>query len=448
MSSKTKTTASKEEATPALVPKRRFPEFRDGPSWTGKPMGEAYCFKSNNSLSRDQLNYEHGSVKNIHYGDIHTKFSTLFDITKERVPFINSSESLDGFRPENDCVEGDMIFADASEDLADIGKSIEIVCLNGERVVSGQHTILARPNGDSLIVGFGAYLFKSRHVRTQIQKESQGSKVLGISATRLTKIKLPLPTQPAEQQKIAECLSSVDELIAAQARKLAALKTHKKGLMQQLFPREGETQPRLRFPEFQNAGEWEEDKLIDIATFRRGSFPQPYGLPEWYDEVGGMPFVQVFDVGDNFRLKDKTKSKISKLGAEKSVFIPRGTLIVTLQGSIGRVAITHYDAYIDRTLLIFETFRKPIEKVFFARLIQNLFDIEKEIAPGGIIKTITKEALSDFKVKLPKITEQQRIADCLTSLDDLIAAQTQKLDTIKTHKKGLMQQLFPSPESC
>ena len=108
MSSKTKTTASKEEATPALVPKRRFPEFRDGPSWTGKPMGEAYCFKSNNSLSRDQLNYEHGSVKNIHYGDIHTKFSTLFDITKERVPFINSSESLDGFRPENDCVEGDL----------------------------------------------------------------------------------------------------------------------------------------------------------------------------------------------------------------------------------------------------------------------------------------------------------------------------------------------------
>jgi len=258
--------------------------------------------------------------------------------------------------------------------------------------------------------------------------------------------RLPLPTQSAEQQKIAECLSSVDKLMVAQARKLDALKTHKKALMQELFPREGETQPRLRFPEFQNAGEWEEDKLIDIATFRRGSFPQPYGLPEWYDEVGGMPFVQVFDVGDDFRLKERTKSKISKLGAEKSVFIPKGTLIVTLQGSIGRVAITHYDAYIDRTLLIFETFRKPVEKVFFARLIQNLFDIEKEIAPGGIIKTITKEALSDFKVKLPKIPEQQRIADCLSSLDALITAQTQKLAALKTHKQALMQQLFPASE--
>ena len=261
----------------------------------------------------------------------------------------------------------------------------------------------------------------------------------------MAKIEIPFPPLP-EQQKIAECLSSVDELMAAQARKVDALKTHKRGLMQQLFPREGETQPRLRFPEFQNVGEWEEDTLDDIATFRRGSFPQPYGLPEWYDEKNGMPFIQVFDVGDDFRLKDKTKSKISKLGAEKSVFIPEGTLIVTLQGSIGRVAITHYDAYIDRTLLIFESFQKPIEKVFFSRVIQNLFDIEKEKAPGGIIKTITKESLSDFKVKYPKIAEQQRIATCLSSLDTLITAETQKHEALKTHKKGLMQQLFPSPE--
>jgi type I restriction enzyme S subunit len=207
-----------------------------------------------------------------------------------------------------------------------------------------------------------------------------------------------------EQQKIADCLDSLDGVIAAEGRKLEALRDHKRGLMQQLFPQPGQTQPRLRFPEFRDKREWSEHALVDIATFRRGSFPQPYGLPEWYDEQDGMPFIQVFDVSDNFRLKEKTKSKISKLGAEKSVFIPKGTLIVTLQGSIGRVAITHYDAYIDRTLLIFETFLKPIDKAFFARLIQNLFDLEKEKAPGGIIKTITKEALSDFKVKLPAIS--------------------------------------------
>ncbi len=201
--------------------------------------------------------------------------------------------------------------------------------------------------------------------------------------------------------------------------------------------------PKLRFPEFRDAREWNADTLERIAKFRRGSFPQPYGLPKWYDDESGMPFVQVFDVDENLKLKNKTKNKISKLGAEQSVFIAKGTLIVTLQGSIGRVAITQYDAYIDRTLLIFEEFYQPIEKLFFAYVIQSLFEIEKEKAPGGIIKTITKESLSSFVVKLPSFPEQQKIADCLSSIDDLITAQSQKVEALKTHKKGLMQQLFP-----
>lgn len=201
--------------------------------------------------------------------------------------------------------------------------------------------------------------------------------------------------------------------------------------------------PDLRFPEFLDEGGWGADTLEQLAKFRRGSFPQPYGLPEWYDEENGMPFVQVFDVDENLKLKVKTKNKISKLGAEQSVFIAKGTLIVTLQGSIGRVAITQYDAYIDRTLLIFEEFYKPTEKLFFAYVIQSLFEIEKEKAPGGIIKTITKESLSSFVVKLPSFPEQQKIADCLSSIDDLISAQSQKVEALKSHKKGLMQQLFP-----
>ena len=130
-------TAVPRDAKPALTPKLRFPEFRDGPAWDEKSMGEVYSFKGNNSLSRDKLNYEQGTVRNIHYGDIHTRFPTRFDITKETVPFINPTESLNGFRAENDCAEGDMVFADASEDLEDIGKSIELISLNGERYPLG-----------------------------------------------------------------------------------------------------------------------------------------------------------------------------------------------------------------------------------------------------------------------------------------------------------------------
>ena len=238
-------------------------------------------------------------------------------------------------------------------------------------------------------------------------------------------------------------LHSLDTLMKAESKQLDVLKEYKAGLLQQLFPVEGETMPKLRFAEFEGGEDWEEVSLNDLAKFRRGSFPQPYGLAKWYDDKNGMPFVQVYDVSDNLKLKSTTKRKISKLAAELSVFIPKGTLIITIQGSIGRVAITQYDAYIDRTLLIFQQFFKSVDKFFFAYVLQLLFYIEKQKAPGGIIKTITKEALSSFKIYLPDIDEQQKIANCLSSLDNLIQAKDNQINALKEHKQGLMQQLFP-----
>ena len=264
-----------------------------------------------------------------------------------------------------------------------------------------------------------------------------------INKTDFSEILVLLPPTKLEQQKIANCLSSLDNLITAETEKLDHLKDHKKGLLQQLFPTNGETKPQFRFLEFKNDGDWEITTLGKIAKFRRGSFPQPYGRPEWYDDENGMPFIQVYDVDTNLKIKPKTKRRISALAAEKSVFIAKGTVIITIQGSIGRVAITQYDAYIDRTLLLFEEFYKPIDKLFFAYVIQLLFEIEKEKAPGGIIKTITKEVLTSFNIYLPNVLEQQKIAKCLSSLDDLITAQVQKIKSLKKHKKGLMQQLFP-----
>ena len=223
-----------------LVPTLRFPEFRGEGEWDVKPLGHMYSFVTTNSLSREKLNYVDGIVRNIHYGDIHTKFSTLFDIEKESVPFINLTESLQNIKPEAYCIEGDIVFADASEDLDDIGKTIEIVNLSNQKVLSGLHTLLARQKEKNIIIGFGGYLFKSNIIRKQIQKESQGAKVLGISATRISKIDIHFPCHK-EQQKIADCLSSIDDLITAQSKKIDTLKAHKKGLMQQLFPAMDET---------------------------------------------------------------------------------------------------------------------------------------------------------------------------------------------------------------
>jgi type I restriction enzyme S subunit len=128
-----------------LVPKRRFAEFREGPVWLAPPLAELYSFKRTNTLSRDQLNYQAGTIKNIHYGDIHTKFKPLFRVENEHVPYINPDTVSSGFSDDAFCEEGDIVLADASEDLGDVGKAIELVSLGGERVVAGTHTILATP---------------------------------------------------------------------------------------------------------------------------------------------------------------------------------------------------------------------------------------------------------------------------------------------------------------
>jgi type I restriction enzyme S subunit len=287
-----------------------------------------------------------------------------------------------------------------------------------------------------------AFLLMNDEFINYVMKSAKGVKMPRGDIATMKQYPLSIPSSTDEQQKIADCLSSIDELITSQIKKVEALKEHKKGLVQQLFPQDDEEVPKLRFPEFKNTPKWNEDTLIKIAKFRRGSFPQPYGLAKWYDDVNGMPFVQVYDVNNNLHLKSTTKRKISEVAMQQSVFIKKGTLIITIQGSIGRVAITQYDAYIDRTLLLFEEFFKPINKLFFAYIIQTLFAIEKEKAPGGIIKTITKEVLSSFVVKLTSIEEQEKIADFIFSIDNLIDSQSKKVKALKEHKKGLMQQLF------
>ncbi len=158
-------------------------------------------------------------------------------------------------------------------------------------------------------------------------------------------------------------------------------------------------------------------KLCDLANFRRGSFPQPYGKAEWYDGKGAMPFVQVADVGDDMRLVENTKQKISVLAQPKSIFVPKGSVIVTLQGSIGRVAITQYNCYMDRTLAVFESYKTEVNKICFAYQLKQKFAKEAEIARGVTIKTITKEEFSNFEIAKVPIELQNHFAEFVEHSD-------------------------------
>ena len=228
-----------------------------------------------------------------------------------------------------------------------------------------------------------------------------------------------------EQQKIADCLSSLDALIAAQADKIDALKTHKKGLMQQLFPREGETVPRLRFPEFRDAGPWEIKELADALTYEQ---PGPFIVTTEQYGTSGIP---VLTAGKTFIL--------------------------------GYTSETH-GVYEQVPVIIFDDFTTDSKYVDFPFKIKSSA-IKILSAKTGYSLKFVYEAMTMIRfdaaqhkrhwigefqymvVSFPSLEEQQKIADCLSSLDALIAAHTEKLEALKIHKKGLMQQLFPSPEA-
>lgn len=419
-----------------LVPKLRFPEFKNDGEWKSNSLGNIYAFITTNSFSRDDLNYTNGEVKNIHYGDIHTKFSTLFDITKENVPFINETIPLDKFKKENYCKEGDIIFADASEDLKDVGKSIELFNLNNEKLLSGLHTLLARQINSEFVIGFGAYLFLNDRIRKQIQRESQGAKVLGISAKRLSGIKLFYPEKHKEQGKIVNCLSSLDDLIKNENLKFEVLLRQKTGVIQQLLPNNIQDMQNIRFPEFQNSKSWKETTLGEIADYENGKAHE-----QDIDDSGEFVVVNSKFISSDGEVKKFTNTPfcLAKKGDILMVLsdVPNGKAIAKC------FLVEEDNRYTVNQRICKITPSNLNSKILYYLLNRNPYFLAFD---DGVKQTnLRKEDVLNCPLLIPEDPkEQEKIADTLSSVDDLINAQNQKLEALQLHKKGLLQGLFPN----
>ncbi len=275
-----------------------------------------------------------------------------------------------------------------------------------------------------------------------VSEKGDGSVRIRIYYKDLALLRLALPPFE-EQQRIASCLSSVGELIAAQARKLDALKAHKEGLMQQLFPRIGETQPRLRFPEFRDDGEWEETRLGKMGELISGLTYRPDDVREHGLLVLRSSNVQNGEIA----LLDCVYVDPDIKGANLS--LPNDILICVRNGStalIGKSALIPEGMPLCTHGAFMTVFRSQTPRFVFQLFQTSRY--QKQVAGdlGATINSINGGQFLRYKFFVPKPPEQERIADCLASLDELIAAQTRTLEVLKTHKKGLMQQLFPSVE--
>ena len=417
MSNKAETTAMKHEPTPALTPKLRFPEFRDAAGWKSEALGSV-CEILNNRR-RPITSDQRVAGPYPYYGA-----SGIVDYVGE---FIFDERLL--------LVGEDGAKWQAFEKTAFIAE--------GQYWVNN-HAHVLKP------IGIIDTLLENYLTMADLAPFVTGAAPPKLTLGKLKAIPVPVPPTPAEQQKIADCLSSVDELIAAQARKVAALKTHKKGLMQQLFPREGETQPRLRFPEFQNAGEWESAPLGQLLV----------GSPDYGVNAAAVPFsellpkyLRITDISeDGTYLSEKMVSV--DIEPTNGNYLDEGDIALARTGaSVGK----SYRYRKEDGRLVFAGFLiriKPAKKKLVSAYLANF--LTTDVYWDWVAVTSTRSGqpglnsaeYSSLSIPLPPgdLSEQQRIADCLTSLDALITAETQKHEALKTHKQGLMQQLFPSPE--
>ena len=428
MSSKTKTTTTKEEAKPALVPKLRFPEFRKLKGWSptalnviADPVTErAIQGEEDNVLS---LSAEHGIVLQ----------SEFFG---KKVAGDNSERYLKIARD-------DFVYNDRTTKASTFG-TIKRLSKHSGGIVSPIYKCF-RFHQDENPVFWEQYFESGNHDAALRGLVNEGARAgrFNISITQFLSTAAPRPDD-AEQQKIAECLSSVDELMAAQARKVDALKTHKKGLMQQLFPREGETQPRLRFPEFQNAGEWECQTLEDVAQISSGTTPLRSNAE--FFAGGTIPWVKTTDLNNSF-ITQTEECITSKARARIN---PVGSVLVAMYGGfnqIGRTGCLSVPAATNQALSVLVLNQSLALPAYVLAWLNAKVDDWKRIASSSRKDpNITGTDVAKFPIALPSPAEQKRIATCLSSLDALITAETEKHEALKTHKKGLMQQLFPSPE--
>ena len=412
----------------SLAPKLRFPEFRDAGGWEVKALSS---FSKVGDIDHKMPSSVIDGIPYIMTGNFFGINGIDFDNAK-KVSVEDYEQLVKKIKPEF----GDIVIAR----YASVG-AVRYIETKSKFLVSYSCAVVKCNKSEASKYLY--YILQSDVIQSKIGLVINASSQKNIGIDSIKKLNIFIPTL-REQQKIADCLSSLDELIAAQARKVDALKTHKKGLMQQLFPRDGETQPRLRFTEFQNAGAWEETRLGKMGVLVSGLTYSPDDVRE-----SGLLVLRSSNVQQGkIALDDCVYVDPSIKGANLSQ--PNDILICVRNGSkalIGKCALIPEGMPLCTHGAFMTVFRAKLPDFIFQLFQSDRY--QKQVAGdlGATINSINGSQLLKYEFSIPKPAEQQRIADCLTSLDTLITAATQELETRKTHKKGLMQQLFPSAEA-
>ena len=398
----------------------RFPEFSG--EWEKCKVSELLDFYSTNSLCWEQLEYDTENISNLHYGLIHVGLPTMVNLVQDRLPNIK-----DGNKPKNYelCKEGDVAFADASEDTNEVAKAIEFYNLNGRDVICGLHTIHGRDNKDRTVVGFKGYAFSSTAFHNQIRRIAQGTKIYSISTKNFSECYIGIPSK-VEQAKIASLLHLIDERIVTQNKIIEDLKKLKSAIID--YATGSLDADFMKFGSlYETAGE--------------GGTPATSNA-SFYDN-GKIPFIKIDDLKQKYLIENK--DFITELGLQKSSawLVPTQSILFSNGATIGEITITTYPVCTKQGILgIVPKSNIDVEFLYYFMSSSYFKKAISRIVTEGTMKTAYLKDINNILCPIPSKEKQQEIVKIPSAINSKIDFEQSILRLFYVQKQHLLRQMF------
>ena len=402
------------------VPNLRFPEFSE--EWKKMKVSELLDFYSTNSLSWEQLDYNNGKIKNLHYGLIHKGLPTMVDASSDLLPYIKEEivpKSYTLFK------EGDVSFADASEDTNDVAKAIEILNCNGQQIVSGLHTIHGRDNTDQTVIGYKGYAFASESFHKQIRRIAQGTKVFSVSVRNFDETYIGVPSKD-EQAKIAKLLIAIDKRIATQNKIIEDLKKLKSAISKQAFAQKPNGWNRL-------------DTLFSKG--KAGGTPTSTNK-EYYN--GEIPFLSINDITKQGKYVRYTENHLSQSGLENSSawIVPKYSLIMSMYASVGLVTINEIPTTTSQAMFAMQLKDKGLLDYLYYYLSYFKYRHIHKYLETGTQSNINADIVRGIMIPTYGHSRNMEIASTLQGIDVKIDNELSVLKLFNRQKNYLLSQMF------
>ena len=406
--------------------------------WKLQTFEETFRVLSNNTLSRENLNNKGGAVRNIHYGDILTKFPEVLNCNEEDIPYLNDLSLITANTQL--LQDGDVVIADTAEDDT-VGKTIEVQNLGNGKLVAGLHTIPCRVKKGDFAPGWLGYYMNSYIYHDQIIPFITGIKVSSISKTAIAETIILVPPVE-EQERIVETLSQLDSLIKQETSVSEKLNNVKSSCLSKIFPKDDEKKPEMRFPEFNDT--WEQRKLGEVAS----NFE--YGLNASAKEFDGKnKYIRITDIDDESRmfLSDDITSPDTDLTLADKFKLEAGDILFARTGaSVGKTylyrekdGLVYYAGFLIRAKINSEN---DAEFVFQNTLTDSYNSFIRITSQRSGQPGVNAQEYQGYNFYVPNLEEQKAIGTYFRNLDNLITLHQRKLETLKKLKKSMLQKMF------